>query len=261
MSRTILLLLLPVLAALALSQRRRLFAIIGMGVFSLLLAATYFLSHAPDVAITEAAIGAALVTFIYILAIRNTGRLVVVASETTGLLQRVGDGLAGVEWEILSALAQEMGLDLVVQFVPLADVECLVRQGDADVGAGGLVLDTAPEGLVCTPSHLQTARFVVRGPVEARNVLEPAPFSGHFSDLVESVQRRDPLSVRLDLARFMFLSRHGLTGYEATREEGTAGYTFVVSVRRPEIHTRLARIIQHLRQTGALEDSSRRHLG
>jgi len=43
----VLLSLLPVLAAFALSRRRRFTAIVGMGLFSLILSAVYLLLHAP----------------------------------------------------------------------------------------------------------------------------------------------------------------------------------------------------------------------
>ncbi len=75
----VLLSLLPVLAAFALSRRRRFTAIVGMGLFSLILSAVYLLLHAPDVAVTEAAINAALITFLYIITIRKTAKLLIVS--------------------------------------------------------------------------------------------------------------------------------------------------------------------------------------
>lgn len=47
---------------------------ISLGVFSLMMALEFFILQAPDVAIAEAAIGAALSTAIYIIAIRACGR-------------------------------------------------------------------------------------------------------------------------------------------------------------------------------------------
>ena len=49
-------------------------AVIGMGVFSLVLSLEFYLLQAPDVAIAEAAIGAGLTTAIYIAAIKATKR-------------------------------------------------------------------------------------------------------------------------------------------------------------------------------------------
>jgi energy-converting hydrogenase B subunit D len=49
-------------------------AIIALAVLSLLVSLQFYLMRAPDVAITEAAIGAALSTAIYILALKAIGR-------------------------------------------------------------------------------------------------------------------------------------------------------------------------------------------
>ena len=70
-----LLLLLMVGAAIySIVQKDLLFAVIGTGVISLVLSVLYLLLQAPDVALTEAAIGVALTTIIFIITIRNTVR-------------------------------------------------------------------------------------------------------------------------------------------------------------------------------------------
>jgi len=50
------------------------FATIGTSLISLALSVIFYLLHAPDVALTEAAIGVALSTIIFVIAIRNTKR-------------------------------------------------------------------------------------------------------------------------------------------------------------------------------------------
>ena len=50
------------------------YAVIATGVISLVLTALFFILQAPDVALTEAAIGVALTTIIFIITIRNTQR-------------------------------------------------------------------------------------------------------------------------------------------------------------------------------------------
>ncbi|MCF6240218.1 MAG: DUF4040 domain-containing protein [Bacteroidales bacterium] len=50
------------------------FATIGTSLISLSLSVIFYLLHAPDVALTEAAIGVALSTIVFIIAIRNTKR-------------------------------------------------------------------------------------------------------------------------------------------------------------------------------------------
>ena len=48
-------------------------SLIGLGLFSMLLTLQYMLLHAPDVAMTEAALGAGLSTRVFLVAIRKTG--------------------------------------------------------------------------------------------------------------------------------------------------------------------------------------------
>ncbi|PIE53944.1 MAG: hydrogenase [Dethiosulfovibrio peptidovorans] len=59
----------------ALWFRNLLYSVISLGAFSLLLALEFYILHAPDVAIAEAGIGAALETAIFIIALMGTGRL------------------------------------------------------------------------------------------------------------------------------------------------------------------------------------------
>ena len=53
-------------------QQNLLYAVLGTGVVSLILSIFFYMLHAPDVAITEAAIGIALTTIIFVITIRNT---------------------------------------------------------------------------------------------------------------------------------------------------------------------------------------------
>ena len=221
----VLLLLLPVIAAFALSRQRRLAAIIGMGLFSLVLAAVYLLSHAPDVAITEAAIGAALVTFIYVIAIRKTGRLVVVGDEVPGLLLREGDRVVGLEQEILVGFARKLGLDLVVRFLPSAEVRSALLRGEADIGAGGIVSVEHDKRLLATAGHLSTALFhLVRKETKTLTPAKERPFQGYFSDVVEAVRAGEGKAYTLDLARFVAVSRLGLAEYTVERLTGSFSY-------------------------------------
>jgi len=259
-ARVALLALLPLTAAFALVQRRRLYAIIGMALFSLLLASVFFLEHAPDVAITEAAVGAALVTFVYVLAIRKTGRLTVAASEVPRLIERAGDSMEGLEREILERLARRVGLDLTVQFMPIEEIEGALLRGDADIGAGGLILEERDSRLLRTPDHLPTARFALTGPRSEHPEVEETELKGYLSDIVDAVRRRDPVRVRLDLARFMALSRNALDDYHVERVEGEAGYAFAIAPSRADLLSHLLAILGRLRETGELDRMIGRHL-
>lgn len=68
----VVLLIMVIAAFLAVYLRDLLSSVIALAAASLLLALEYYLLHAPDVAIAEAGIGAALTMAIYIFAIRAT---------------------------------------------------------------------------------------------------------------------------------------------------------------------------------------------
>lgn len=70
----ILLLLLLVMGILALEAKDLLRAVIFLAVFSLVSALLFFYLHAPDVALTEAAVGAGISTVIFIWVIQKTDR-------------------------------------------------------------------------------------------------------------------------------------------------------------------------------------------
>ncbi|HDQ44938.1 MAG TPA: DUF4040 domain-containing protein [bacterium] len=61
-----------VLALLVLFSRNLLTAVIFLAVYSLFSSLLFFILHAPDVALTEAAIGAGISTFLYVWVIRKT---------------------------------------------------------------------------------------------------------------------------------------------------------------------------------------------
>ncbi len=63
-----------VVAALSLAARDLLAAVILLAVFSLLCAVVFYYLHAPDVAITEAAVGAGVSTLVLAWAVKRTER-------------------------------------------------------------------------------------------------------------------------------------------------------------------------------------------
>ena len=264
-ARSVLLLLLPIIAGISLFQRRRLAAVIGMGLFSLVLAATYLLHSAPDVAVTEAAIGAALVTVIYVLAIRRTGRLLVVADEVPGLLAVEGGKLVGIEVEILDGFARRLGLDLSIQIVPHREVETLLVRGDADLGAGGLSCVSDPR-LHRSRDHLPTALVRLR-PRSAPPADDGVPaaeercdYEGYFSDLTEAFQRDEPVEATLDMARFLAVSRTDLSAWSVDRLHTPRNYAFIAAPRRDDLRNQLSAYIDEIAGNGTLDDYIRRHL-
>ena len=71
----VLLLLMIAAAIYAVVQKDLLYAVIATGIISLVLSILFYLLQAPDVALTEAAIGVALTTIIFVITIRNTVRM------------------------------------------------------------------------------------------------------------------------------------------------------------------------------------------
>lgn len=71
----IILLTLVATALLTITFRNLLSAVISLAVFGLILSAEFMLLHAPDVAIAEAGIGAALTTAIFIFALKSTKKV------------------------------------------------------------------------------------------------------------------------------------------------------------------------------------------
>lgn len=70
----VVLVLIVIGAALAVWFKDLLSSVIALAAASLLVALEFYLLQAPDVAIAEAGIGAALTTAIYVIAIRRTAR-------------------------------------------------------------------------------------------------------------------------------------------------------------------------------------------
>ncbi len=258
-ARTSLLLLLPVVAVFSLSRRRRIVAVIGMGAFSLLLSGVYLLLYAPDVAVTEAAIGAALVTFIYVLAIRKTGRLVVVGDEAPGLLQREGERITGLEQAILALFARHLGLDLVVHLLPPDEARGALWRGEADIEAGGIVSTQVGEEFLASSGFLETAFFRVEGP-RADHMGSTAGTYPYFSDLLEAIRQGRRCAVALDLARFLRVSRLDLSGYRVTRLPGIHQYVFLLPKAGTELHRQLEAFLSDLRKSGRLAALVRRYV-
>lgn len=129
-------LLLLGLAVAVLVQERLLNAVILLGVFSLISSAVYFLVGAPDLAVTEGAIGVAFVTFIYVLALSDQGKLHVIAEEVPPFLFQEKGKLRGAELEILREFAEDSNLDLEVEFVMPEELALKLGGRQADLVAG-----------------------------------------------------------------------------------------------------------------------------
>jgi hypothetical protein len=164
--------------------------------------------------------------------------------------------------DILAGVARHLGLDLVVNLLPRREVEEAVLRGEADVCAGGIVAYGDERFLQTTP-HLPTAlirlhRTGMPAPRERERC--PPPHAGYFSDLVDEVRAGRDLAVTVDLARFLALSRHDLSGWAVERLPEERAYSFLLSGRREDLHGKLTAHLDALRKSGDLDAMIRRHL-
>jgi len=69
-----LIILLIIAAVFAITQKDLILAVIGASAVSIVLSILFYILQAPDVALTEAAIGVALTTIIFVITIKKTKR-------------------------------------------------------------------------------------------------------------------------------------------------------------------------------------------
>lgn len=260
------------LAVFALTRRRLLWGVIGVGAHSLSLAGVYFLLAAPDVALTEAAIGFALVTFVYLLALRRTGKLVVAAAEAPPLLYTEGERAVGLEWEILERLSHRLHRDLEVLWVPRAEVSPLLGAGEADLAAGGFLPTSHEEDLLLSRPLVPTNLVMIRagpgplGAVAGDRGEEHLPRGGHtFEDpeaLAAALAKGAVGGAIVDLLRLRGWHLRGRLGEAEVEpvEEGLA-FRFAVAPGEDVVHQELRELLGEMEESGELEALIRRYLG
>lgn len=261
------------LAAFALAQRRLLWGLIGIGAHALALAGVYFLLAAPDVALTEAAVGFGLVTFIYLLALRRTGRLVVAATEAYPLLYQETERVAGLEWEILSRFARWLHRDLEVLWVTRAEIPSLLAAGEADLAAGGfLPREEEKDRLLLSRPWLPTRLLEVRlgpGPLGAvagtpgQDHLPPdAPTFEDQDALAQALARGELGGAVVDLVQLRHWLLSARWGDVDVRPlENDLSFRIAVAPGEEELHQALEEFLSNLERQGELAALVEEHLG
>ncbi len=136
---TLFLVMLVVLALLALELKNLLSSVIVLGAFSLVLSLVLYYLHAPDVAITEAAIGSGFATVIFIIAIKKRGSLIMLTYPHSRFFFYDYQGEpSGLDYDILSLFAQKLDMELEVREVGKWDelIAQLVSERGDIIGAG-----------------------------------------------------------------------------------------------------------------------------
>lgn len=133
------LIILVVLALFSLEIKNLLSSVIVFGAFSLVLSLILYYLHAPDVAITEAAIGAGFATVIFIIAIKKKGALIMLTYPHSRFFYYDKNGKpAGLDYDILYLFARQLDIELEVRLVEnWQDLIPQLVSGKGDViGAG-----------------------------------------------------------------------------------------------------------------------------
>lgn len=260
------------LAVFALRQRRLLWGVVGVGAHSLALAGVYLSLAAPDVALAEAAIGFGLVTFVYLLALRRSGRLIVAATPAYPLLYQEGERVAGLEWELLTKLAQRLHRDLEVLWVPRQEIPRLLRAEEADLAAGGF-LPALSENLPLSRALVPTRLVEVRvgpgplGAVAGDRAADALPPGGRrFEDeegLLAALSKGGLGGAVVDLLRLRDWHLKGkIPAAQLSQHPEELSFHFAIAPGEEEtILPALEELLSDLERTGELEELLRRYLG
>lgn len=257
------------LAALALTRRRLLWGIAILGVHSLVLAGLYFSLSAPDVALTEAAIGFALVTFVYLLAIRRTGRIVVAAVECPSLIYWEGGRETGLIPEILEVLSARTHRELEIRWVERDEVRELLASSEADLAVGDIVPSSAEMDLPSVdlfPTRIVRVSLrpgregAVRGSREAELLGKDKRLYPHRGALQRALERGEIGSAIVNLLelRSLYL-RSGIREAEVTHLED-ASFAMLFAPDEEELAASVAEILAELRESGRWDELLRRYL-
>ena len=133
--------LIPILSILTLREGHILHAIIGRGMLGMAAAIAYALMGAPDVAVTEALMGAFLVTLLYVVVFSTAGEFRVGYVETPVLVYKGEKRPEGSLVDLLADFGKTAGIQ--PNFIPFESRETLleaVREGYMDLGIGPFVL-------------------------------------------------------------------------------------------------------------------------
>ncbi len=133
--------ILIILVLIILKTKNLLKSIILLGVFSLIISLLYFVFHAPDVALAEAAIGSAISTFLFIIAIEKQKKFLVISHVHTDFLHMREDGTtAGDGYHLLKDFCGHLGLSLKVDFREGGEIKGILRDRNVD-----LIIDRDPK--------------------------------------------------------------------------------------------------------------------
>jgi len=240
----------------------------------------YFLVGAPDVAVTEGAIGVAFVTFIYVLALSDQGKLHVVTEEIPPFFYQDKGRIQGIEYEILQQLADQLSLDLEVEFVKHSDLPSQISSRRTEIIAGAFYKEYLPaSGLNITlPFHQASLAKIVDTQIENAPIgtltdldvtdikeidAERISRFNALEDLMSAYNKEKISGFISDSARMSIALNQITTQKRKTSEISQVSdinYTFAIPSSEVELTDKLNELLENLTKTGQLEKILDRYL-
>ena len=141
----------------AILSGQRAYSILGRASLSSLAVLLYSILGTPDVAITEALLGALLTTLIYLIALKARNTVKVGFSPVRLLFERHGKHFMGFEYELLNRFFEKYDFEAkYLAFASMEEVLKALRDGKVDVACGG-VFEEGKDG------YLETRIFQLDG--------------------------------------------------------------------------------------------------
>jgi len=157
-------LLMPVMAFFTLREDHILHAIIGRGMLGIAAAIAYALMGAPDVAVTEALMGAFLVTLLYVVVFSSGDEFRVGYVELPMMVSKESEKLEGFAVDLLTEFGRK--IKVKPSFVPFESRQALldaVREGYMDMAIGPFVYPFDESDNYLTLPILETRIFKKNG--------------------------------------------------------------------------------------------------
>lgn len=209
-------------------------AILFFGLYGTMTSGAYMFMGAPDVSFASLALGAGFTTFVFLIAIRNTGKVTVGYKKTAYMIfEDIHGELTGFEYEILSEFLREQHVE--VEFVEISEEENYDNlHKRCDIFIGGIFYENK--------RYLKTDKWI------KKDVLETRIFKNKEDKEIDLVRMKEKI-INHELAADDF------------QYVNDANYLFLFEHHRPELALDFSKYINTLKKTNEMESIVRRHIG
>ena len=206
-------------------------SILFFGLFGTITSGAYLFMGAPDVSFASLALGAGFTTFVFLIAIKKTGRVRVKYIPTHYMIfGKQDDNLSGFEYELLKLFLTEQNLE--AEFGILNPQE--IDRKQTDIISGGIF-------------NIEKLK------IDEKKWLKV--------EILETKIFQDSQSRKIDLVRMKKEILEHETPSEDFEYVGEAQYLFLIEHHRPELAEDLRQYIKELKQSGEFQEMVRRLIG